>query len=138
YLRGTKVKTLKATLQERKEEVMSMIKCSPACMARMKCCKPGDMEKCLKNKMHIDEKVQEELQKELKNINGNDEGKKKIIIINKKPGEVKILRNKGTGANDAEVRTREITDQQIKESISRSSDKQSLNVEYLTTSPNPN
>ena len=38
YLRGTKVKNLKATLQERKEQKLSMKGCAPSCMTMMKKC----------------------------------------------------------------------------------------------------
>ncbi len=138
YLRGTKVKNLKATLQERKEQKVSMKACAPSCMPMMKKCTPEELEKCLKNKIHIDEKMQGELKKELQEINRIGDGKKKVIIINKKPGEVKILRSNGTGSNQDELLKSETIHQQLKEEIARSNNKQSLNVEYLTTSPNPN
>lgn len=137
YLRGTKVKNLKATLQERKEQKVSMKGCAPSCMTMMKRCTPEEMEKCMKNKIKLDDKVREELKKEMEGMKGG-EGKSKVIIINKKPGEVKILRSNGAGSNDAELLKRESMNEQIKTELARSTEKQSLNVEYLTTSPNPN
>jgi hypothetical protein len=137
YLRGTKVKNLRATLQERKEQKISMKSCSPSCMTMMKRCTPEDMEKSMKNKMFLDDKMREELKKEMEGMKGV-EGKKKVIIINKKDGDVKILRSHGMGSNDAEAVKQQARDEQIKSEIARTTEKQSLNVEYLTTSPNPN
>ena len=138
YLRGTKIKNIKATLQERKEEMMSMKKCSPSCMAKMRSCKPGEMAKCMKNSMGINNKVREQIEKEIERQGVGKNGEsKKIIIIKKNPGEVRILRNKKTGDNEMEIRTKDKIDLEVKEEIARSDGKQSLNVEYLTSSPNP-
>lgn len=130
FLRGTKVKDTRIILQERKEEMVSM-KHVAGCKPKMKCCKPGEMKEC----KPLDDKMRQELEKELKELGGMGEGKQKMIIINKKPGEVKILRNNGTGSN--EIIKRGSGNQNKSEAIINKNYNQSLNVEYLTSSPNP-
>jgi hypothetical protein len=131
YLRGTKVKTVKATLQERKEEKLSMKSCAPSCMSKVKCCKPGEWEKCMKN---MNKEMREKIHHELKELKGTGDNKKKMIIINKNPGEVKIKRSKGTGSNnDIEI----INGDGSTRHIIGTNGNQALSLEYLTSSPNP-
>jgi type II secretory pathway component PulC len=137
YLRGTKIKNSKLTLQERKEEMMKMKSCSPSCMSMMKCCKPGEMAKCMKD-MHLNPKMQEQMEKELQGLGKSENGKKKMIIIKNGPGQLRIQNNKASETGDAESKTIEKINQQAKEEMARRNGNQSLNVEYLTASPNPN
>ncbi len=137
YLRDTKIKDVKATLQERKEEVISMKSCSPATMSKMKCCKGAEVKCCKKGEMKMckdmDTKSMMRIHKEMKEIDGIKDGEKKVIIIRK---------NADGGNSDNEIKEIEIIrkndgEQTIIETKSQKSDKQSLNVEYLTSSPNP-
>lgn len=135
-LRGTKVKNLNAKLQERKEEAISMKSCSPG-MAKMKCCKPGEAgsgeRKCIIIKKDKDGK---EVIEEIKGLPGAGSNMKKMIIINGDDKDVKIIN--GDGANQQiEIIKSEGGKSDSKEVVVRKENQQSLNVEYLTSSPNP-
>jgi hypothetical protein len=135
----TKIKNVKATLQERKEEVLLMKSCSPG-MSMMKCCKAGDAKCCKKGEMKMckDKESQSmiRIHKEMKEGGEMKDGDKKVIIIKKMKGD----ENKEDGkTEDMEIEIIRKNDgsQEIIESKTMKSEKQSLNVEYLTSSPNP-
>ncbi len=133
-LRGTKVKNLNAKLQERKAETISMKSCGPG-MAKMKCCKSGNgnsgESRCIIIKKDKDGK---EIMEEIKGIPGFGENQNKTIIIRDGDKDIKIIHGDGESKN-VEISKR--GDGEVKEQVIRSEKQQSLNVEYLTSSPNP-
>jgi hypothetical protein len=134
YLRDTKIKTLKATLQERKQEALSMKKCTPSCMSKMRCCKPGELEKCMKLK-RLD-KLPTDIEKDLM-IEELGKGHNKIII-KRNPGEIKIKKINGAGFNNRmDLQNDKLKQELVQDGKFNKNNNQSLNVEYLTTSPNP-
>jgi len=133
-LRGTKVKNLNAKLQERKEEAINMKSCNPT-MAKMKCCKPGDGSKCEKRSIIIKkDKDGKEIIEEIKGIPGSGSTMNKTIIIRDGDNDIKIIKGDGDSKN-VEISKR--TDGEMKEQVIRTENQQSLNVEYLSSSPNP-
>lgn len=126
YLRETQAKSGQAILQERKEEVISKINCPTSKSCKVVCCKPGFGEKCDAQK--------------IKRCIGA-EGDKKIYIIKDKaingnPKEIKIDIHEGEPSQDLEKGN--TSDPTEFNSFHKRSDEQSLNVEVLTSSPNPN
>ncbi|HEX5625823.1 MAG TPA: PDZ domain-containing protein [Saprospiraceae bacterium] len=130
-LRGTKIKTLKATLQERKEEVMSMER-KASCKTMMACCKGMDKEKCKKMSKEECEKMMKEM-----GCAPGAEGQKKLFII-KKDGDQEMRIENGDGETIIhEIKKMDGDGDLEKERIIQRKESQSLNVEYLTSSPNP-
>ena len=130
-LRETKIKTLKATLQERKEEVMSMER-KASCKSMIACCKGMDKEKCKK----MTKEECEKMMKEMGCVPGA-EGQKKVIII-KQDGDQEMRIENGDGETIIhEIKKMDGESDLEKERIIQRKESQSLNVEYLTSSPNP-
>lgn len=127
YLRGTKVKSTKAILQER-NEIPAMDMDKVKMMKRMKCCKGSEIKCEDMKKMIIRMKDGDKMIEHMKMMPG--EGGKKMIFIHKdEDGKTKEIEIKGEGE-----------DQMIwmeKEGAEKN-ESESLNVEVLTGSPNPN
>lgn len=114
YLRETKVKSAQAVLQERKEEVLSSRICKPSKTCKVFCCKPEDYKKCFENKIM---KIEDgDGQKRIRIFKKGGEGQSEIMEIENIAGEK----------------------QETKTETEQISEEQSLNVEVLTGSPNPN
>lgn len=127
YLRGTKVKSTKATLQERKE-IPAMDMSKKKMMKRMKCCKGSEMKCEDMKKMILEMKDGDKLMEHMKMMPG-DGGKKMIFIHKDEDGKTKEIEIKGEGEDQMIWMEKEGTEK---------SESESLNVEVLTGSPNPN
>ncbi|MBK8485454.1 MAG: PDZ domain-containing protein [Saprospiraceae bacterium] len=131
YLRGTKIKTVKATLQERTADAINIKACHPGVNEKMNCCKAGSNgNKCI----IIKNKDGEQIIKEIGNHSGDSKINKRIIIRKHETENSKSM-NSESETKDSELEGS--GDHHNKNLEVHATKTQSLNVEYLASSPNP-
>ncbi len=135
YLRGTKIQTVQVSLQERKEEQSMRTSPEMGSCAPKSCTGAHPMKKC---EMYIIKDGDSPEGKEIMKMRGkNQEGTKEKVIIIKKgegsEGKDESMRKEIEIIRDGDV---SILEKDGQEKLA--SEERSLNVEYLSSSPNPN